>query len=269
MRYRVSAARIALSLTPFLAGTAHAQFRGMLEHLTKSAVRAATDTRDRADADAQDAEGQPHRLTIDRTSDFTAGSRTLATSDFAATPKGAMPADWKTNGSGSVVAVAQLPGKWLALAPDASYKLARPPVLPDRFTVEFDLVPAADEVGDFDSVLFGFAHDNSTRAFISDAYNGGAINGVDLNFGGSTSVSSSATDYSHFDDIDLRDTANRIIHVAMAIDGDQMRVYLDGRKIADARLFNGNDARYFFLSSPLNYRHGATMLFGNFRIAAN
>jgi hypothetical protein len=270
MRFRASPVIAAAFLAPAIATPSHAQFRGMLDHLANRVVNAAT--HDDADADQRDADGesrQAHKLTINRRSDFQPGSRVLLASDFANTPKGTMPREWKTNGSGSIVTVGEIQGAWLALAPGATYKLTTPPNLPDRFTVEFDLVPAADQTRDFDPVMFGFAHDNSTRRYIPDAYNAGAINGVQLNFAGSSSVMSSATDYSHFNDLDLRDTANRAIHIAIAVDGDQMRAYLDGGKIADAKLFSANAARYFYLSAPLNYRHGATMLFGNFRIAAS
>jgi hypothetical protein len=59
-----------------------------------------------------------------------------------------------------------------------------------------------------------------------------------------------------------------MMHVAMAIDGDTVRVYLDGDKIGDAKLFDANAVKYFYISAPVSTEHGGKVLFGNFRIDA-
>src|SRR3546814_13196634 len=99
-----------------------------------------------------------------------------------------MPPTWKTNGSGQIVASPDLPGKWLALQAFATYKLTTPPTLPERFTVEFDIVPVGDTLRDAGDVTFGFAADNSVQSYIPAAYNHGAITPVELNFAGSRPV---------------------------------------------------------------------------------
>src|SRR3546814_8534958 len=55
------------------------------------------------------------------------------------------------------------------------------------------------------------------------------------------------------------------MHVSIAVDGDRMRVYIGREKIADARLFDGNRAKYLFISAPVRYDHGAQTLIGNLR----
>ena len=56
------------------------------------------------------------------------------------------------------------------------------------------------------------------------------------------------------------------MHVAIDVDGNNMKVYLDHTKVADSKQFLGHKPRYFFISYGLKYRHGAALLFGHFRI---
>lgn len=223
----------------------------------------------RSDTAAQGQAANP-MLHIDSAYDFAPGPVTLFEQNFASTPPGAMPADLKTNGSGQVVTVAEFPGHWLELRDGSSYKLRPPMHLPARFTIEFDLIPVAEQISDLDAFSFGFAHDNSAGAFINDAYNNNAINCVALEYinggAGDISVSSSATRYSNHSDIDWRDYANRVTHVAIAVDGNLMTVYLDHMKIADAQLFEHNVERYFYFSASLGHHQDARLLVGNLRI---
>ncbi|HVI99273.1 MAG TPA: hypothetical protein VM657_09430 [Sphingomonas sp.] len=256
----------AIGATFFLSAPAHAQFDRLLDTLGDKAVDAITQQ-----SEAQPASDAPQtkrpRLTLNQGFDFTPGTHVVTAIDFADAAVGAMPPAWKTNGSGQIVASPDLPGKWLALQAFATYKLATPPTLADRFTVEFDIVPVGDTLRDVGGVTFGFAADNSVQSYMQDAYNDGAINAVELNFAGDSSVASSATGISHFFKPALDGYINRPMHVSMAVDGDRMRVYIGREKIADAQLFDGNRARYLFISAPVRYDHGAQALIGNLRIA--
>lgn len=252
----------------------HAQDAGALlhaiaDHATqKLQQRTAASDAPATDA-AQDAERRP-MLHVGGGTDFTPAPVTLFQDNFAATPIGAMPRDWKTNGSGQVVSVQEVPGKWLALQGSATYKLAVPRNLPARFTVEFDLVAAAESPRDAGNPSFGFAKDNGVSEYTPDGYNNGALNGVTLIFGnaanGAVMVGSAASGFDATPPFDLRSYANRLLHVTIAVDGDREQVYLDHTRIVDTRMFRGNPSRYFFISGPVSYQHGAQVLFGNFRI---
>lgn len=205
-------------------------------------------------------------LSINGGASFRAGNVPLFHGNLASTPVGAMPGAWKTNGSASVVTLGGMPGHWLKLDDFATYKLTHPVRLPEHFTVQFDIIAVADQADDLSACKFGFAHDNSVREYIPDAYNGNAINAVALNYAGGGSVASSATGYHHALDFNPEGYANRPMHVAIDVDGDTMRVYIDHTKIADTKLFLGNRAKYFFISSGVNSQHGAALVIGNFRI---
>lgn len=249
---------------------ASAQFRGLLGNL-QDKVEQEIDRRTQQPQEvtrsqAEDSGSSP-RLRIDEGFAFVPGATTLVADDFSQTPVGAMPATWKTNGSGAVVTVEGLEGRWLSLQSFATYKLAAPPQLPASFTIEFDLVLAVDSSRDVSSIPFGFTVDNSVRSYVQDAHNDGGIAVATLGPNGGSTVSSSATDHYHAFDFDYRPYANRIMHVSIAVEGDMMKVYLDRTKIADSKLFRSNPAKYFFISAPINMDNGANVLFGNFRIA--
>lgn len=223
-----------------------------------------------SDTQTEDADRTPHRhmLSIHSGSPFTAGNVPIFHDDFAGVHVGAMPSTWKTNGSAEVVTLDGIPGNWLKVRGWSTLKLVKPPHLPQHFTVQFDVIAVADQVQDLDSLDFGFAHNNSVRAFINDAYNDGAINDVEINYmnHGGGSVSSSATGYHVPINFNLEGYANTPMHVAIDVDGDNMKVYLDHSKVADSKQFLGHKSRYFFLSYGLKSRHGAALLFGNFRM---
>ena len=249
--------------------TANAQFSNFLDSMKS---KAADQIRQRMDAGGRRQEGattaapERHSLIINQGFDFTAGTDQLVQTDFAEATVGSMPASWKTNGSGEIVTIQGVPGKWLKLQNFATYKLANSPQLPPRFTVQFDIIVATDVTRDVGFIHAGFAKDNSVRTYLQDAYNDGAINAVTLGYAGDSGVASSATGYHHPVMMDMGGYANRIMHVSIAVDGDNERIYVDRSKIADARLFNGNQAKYFFVSAPVSTEHDAKVLFGNFHI---
>lgn len=264
---------IVFALIPAMAIStpASAQFRGLLGNLQdrveREIDRRAQQPQEVRTSQAGESAANP-RLRINEGFTFVPGATTLVEDDFAETPLGAMPASWKTNGSGSVVSVDGLDGQWLSLQSFATYKLTQPPELPNNFTIEFDLVLAADSSRDVGSLPFGFTADNSVRSYVQDAHNDGGIAVATLGPRGSSTVSSSATDYYHSFDFDYRPYANRVLHVSIAVEGDTMKVFLDKTKIGDSQLFRSNPAKYFFISAPINMDNGANVLFGNFRIAS-
>lgn len=281
-KFVLSGTWLALLVVVFaFAGAAHAQDAGSLLRSVAGSLtqrmqqnieqRPAQNVDNRVDS-TNDRSGDRRRsLIIHGQSDFVPGDVTLFQDDLASAPLGSMPSTWKTNGSGEVVSLQGIPGKWLQLQEFASYKLASPIDFPSRFTVEFDVVVAADQVRDAGNFVFGFARDNSVRNYIPDAYNEGALNGVSVPYmNGSSadvSVSSSATGYHHASPTDLTGYADRVMHVAFAVDGDTAQVYLDKTKVADTRLFDHNPVKHLFLSAPIRYDHGARILASNFRIA--
>ncbi|WP_417887274.1 hypothetical protein [Zunongwangia sp.] len=206
-----------------------------------------------------------NRIQIEKSNAFMPGDSLVYTTNFNHLPTGSMSKQWKTTGSGSIVKISRFPGKWLNMSERTSYKLKRTINYPDRFTVEFDLIVAAEKVDDLSSLYFGFSKDNSLSRWISSNNN---IWYTELQYMNDNDfvVSSRVRDLYRSGNFDLAIYANQKMHVAIAVDGDRVQVYLDDTKIADSELFRGQKFKHFFISSPLQSDNGASVLFGNFRI---
>lgn len=55
--------------------------------------------------------------------------------------------------------------------------------------------------------------------------------------------------------------------MAIAIEGRNMRVYINKSKLLDTRMFNKDAIKYFYLSAPFDCKSDAAVFFGNFVIA--
>jgi hypothetical protein len=201
---------------------------------------------------------------------FTPGATVIFSDNFANDALGRMPKHWQSSGGGSVSTVAGMPGKWLALLPTTTYKLQQLLTMPGNFTVEFDLLTRSTEAKDIGSMLFGFAKDNSNRDYISDAGDDNAITSTTLHFWNKEVYSASSdTKIRNNLDFPLENYANELIHVAIAVEGEDMRVYINKSKILDTGMFKRSTSKYFYLSAPYKYDYTAMMYFSNLVIAKN
>lgn len=72
--------------------------------------------------------------------DFVPGEQVIYSNDFAADAMGELPVGWNSNGTGAVVTINGLPGKWAQLHQNSVYLTDNKDSLTENFTVEFDLV---------------------------------------------------------------------------------------------------------------------------------
>lgn len=270
--------RSAVALAVALVGTglaipAHAQLSSLLHALGQDAQQQieqkAANKMDQAINPSQAAQGSHDGplLKINGQSDFMPGPIVLYQNDFASTPIGALPSGWETNGSAQVVSLQNFPGKWLQLADGSHYRIDGVGNLPSHFTVQFDILPVAYKISDLQGFRFGFAQDNSARGCLCLDGQDGVENVVQVAYPGWITSSSSATGYSGPQvSVDFGGYANQVMHVAIAVDRDQMQVYLNGNKIVDSRMFQNDRSRYFYLREDPGSAHDAKLLLGNFRI---
>lgn len=209
-------------------------------------------------------ETRPHVRQSSNVDDFVAGSNVIFKDNFQEDSLRTFPHQWKTNGSGSVATVSGVPGKWFMLKSDATFKIDSLLRMPESFTVEFDVLALCDKVDDFSPLIFGFDNDNSVGSYESDG--SAKVSLLYFNDDEYTAFSSELDKY-YSGDFDLRNVVNRPMHVALQVKGAHLIAYLEKTKILDADMFLPNVQKYFFISAPLNYKHGAQMLIGNVRIA--
>ena len=72
--------------------------------------------------------------------DFVPGSKIIYVEDFSQDVVGEMPAKWRTSGSGEVVTLDGVAGKWLNVKERTSYTAAFNTKLPENYTLEFDVL---------------------------------------------------------------------------------------------------------------------------------
>lgn len=72
--------------------------------------------------------------------DFVPGDKIVYAEDFSQDVIGEFPLKWNTNGTGEIVTLEGLAGKWLKITESTKYESAYNNKLPENFTIEFDLL---------------------------------------------------------------------------------------------------------------------------------
>lgn len=250
----------------------HAQFwKKIQDKVEKKAEDVTDDILNGSDKSTQEeAEKKDEIPYVEKTFSYVPGKNTYFEDEFENDDFGAMPTYWKTNGVGSIVEISGIPGKWLELGQRSSFKLDTLLSMPENFTLEFDILTRSDKAEDLGAMNFGFSKDNSVRSWISDAYNDNSITSTELHFWNKdVTHSSSATDNRSTLDFPLDAYGNTVIHISIAVNNEQMRLYLDKSKLLDAKMFLNNPNKYFYISAPISYDHGAQIYIGNIKIAKN
>lgn len=196
--------------------------------------------------------------------DFEVGDSLIYSSDFDALSLGAMPREWKTSSSGSIIQPEGMSGQWLQLQTGATYKLKDNQPLPDEFTIEFDIIAAAEKIDDLSPVFFGFTKDNAVRGWTSHS----DLCSLELQYYNNNRLvlNSNVKDVYQSVNYDLRPYANIPMHVAIHVQGTYIKVYLENTKIADTELLSSASAPHFYFSAPFSADYNASVLIGNFTI---
>lgn len=195
---------------------------------------------------------------------FLGGTQLIFSDDLRNDAVGSMPRYWQTNSTGSVVEISGAAGKWLNLAPQASYQLDTLLQLPSKFTLEFDLLTRASEAKDLRKIEFGFSKNNSTKKFIYGVSKEVSIyQALQYYYG---NISTNAGSHSSRLPFPLSNYANAVMHVSMSVDGERLQVYIDQQKVLDAAVIDVNAPKHFFVSTE-TYRNNAKAFISNLKIA--
>ncbi|WP_407430146.1 hypothetical protein [Arcticibacter sp.] len=218
----------------------------------------------------QKTDGSSHQNApkVDEVYGFTPGGTVLFESDFKTDVAGRMAKKWKSSGSGSIVSIPDIPGKWLALSEKSTYKIDSLLNTPAAFTIEFDLITRSAEAADIGSMSFGFARDNGAKNHLTDAYNGNAITNTQLHFH-NKEITSSSSDTQVYNSVKypFANYSNSLIHVAIEVEAESMRVYINKSKVLDTKMFKANVPKFFYLTAPFSYDQESKVYFGNFVMA--
>jgi outer membrane protein OmpA-like peptidoglycan-associated protein len=187
--------------------------------------------------------------------DFVPGEKIVATEDFAQDAVGDFPAKWNTNGTGEVVTIEGVPGKWLMLQKvEASFIPEFIKDLPENFTLEFDVIYNEWEKRyAYQRRLYITTHEVSKPAekIREEAAGRGAMFIFDGGMGqgqvtiAQTDENGSWTDLRGEKGLDVinPDNNGKVFHVALWRQKSRLRVYVDEQKVFDLPRIYPNDVK--------------------------
>jgi OOP family OmpA-OmpF porin len=174
--------------------------------------------------------------------DFVPGEKVVGFEDFSQEAIGDFPAKWNTNAAGEIVTVAGKPGRWLKLTRAGVFVPELVPVLPDNFTMEFDLlVPPTFNSGyllnasivELDNIKQIQPWQTASNRFTFTAWAAGGPTWqttwtarLDANSATGTTTSGPGTDTKS-------PWKNDPVHIAVTRQGARVRVYFNQEKMWD------------------------------------
>jgi OmpA-OmpF porin, OOP family len=183
---------------------------------------------------------QPKTLKAYSKYDFVPGDLILYAEDFAQDAIGEFPARWNTDGSGEVVTLEGLTGKWLSLTERTFYETAYKNKLPDNFTVEYDVVAEYKDdqsVPNINTLLFREPEKNrQTGAWLKLYPNGGSSAMRDAaafhnqNANGYTDLQAKSQYLTAFNESNHK---AQPVHVAIWVQKERVRAWVNQDKIYD------------------------------------
>ncbi|MCM4167049.1 Peptidoglycan-associated lipoprotein [Arenibacter antarcticus] len=231
-----------------------------------------TNTSGEANTPANSVESGPKTLKFYTNYDFVAGNKVLMYDDFSVDNIGDFPAKWNTNGSGEVVTFDNSPDKWVKLSNKTSYIPDLPEILPSDFTVEFDMITTGldKEINSYARLTLILDDNNTFRHGYNYAEMGIPLAqymdaGIYLNnrINGQNTVRNNVKK-------DVRNDILQLAHVAIAVNGQRFRMWMNERKLVDLPRFIGVDLiKYlkFNLDHMPNESNGQFVFITNVKVA--
>lgn len=216
---------------------------------------------------ASDTDGKETSLASYSKYDFVPGDTVLYAEDFATEAIGELPVGWNTNGKGEVVTLNNFGGSWLKLGERSVILSANKKEFTKNFTIECDLIFQLENAGPFwprlgigflssgeltpddNALLEQYNKYQSSRLYYSARQDGGYWGLFsDLKGGGYVKGSTVQTP-------SLKNYFNKIVHMAIQVQGKRLRVWVNGEKLYDmpsaiAEQFPSN--QFFIDMSPIS-----------------
>lgn len=199
--------------------------------------------------------------------DFVPGENVLFFDDFSQDAVGDFPAKWNSSGSGEIVTINSLPGKWLKTDKLVSFGPEAKIAYPDNYTIEFDFIMGENEAQTFGGFTTHLLSATNQENIADNDGNGG----VSLDFYNKTyaahnwSASGSPITFDNQTLDGLEDQFGKKMHIAIWVQKQRIRLYLNERKVYDLpkAIPSGVAVNYVKLSTFWE----EVKYFSNFRIA--
>ena len=185
---------------------------------------------------------------------FIPGNKLLFYDDFATDAIGDFPANWETGGSGEVVTTSESETKWLSLVRRSGYMPTMANILPENYTIEFDLVNNGFDNGKSNSKLHFFFMTKKSYAGGS----GGSLGDIEIllssagfnvrnvsNFGGDVEIKVGSTIDRVFPEY-----LNNTVHISIAVNKKRLRMWVNEEKMVDSpNVLQANIGDYFIIQA--------------------
>ncbi|MDF1502554.1 OmpA family protein [Roseisolibacter sp. H3M3-2] len=195
-------------------------------------------------AEPEAAEAAPAK--VNSGADFTPGTRVLFATDFAKDELGDFPRKFELKGGNMEVAEVGST-RYLRSVSFGSFEIPLPEVLPEQFTMEFDLKP----VSGWGQYVY-FTDDEDRRNYLYFFADGAGIEGPNSYRVGS--------------DVKIPNRERHIFKIQVMADGKYVKVYVDGVRVANAPNANVGRSNKIVIETKADQTH--PVLVGNLRIAA-
>jgi len=172
--------------------------------------------------------------------DFVPGDKPLFYDDFNDEFMGDFPSKWNTNGSGEVVTIGTLPGKWYSVANRSLTIPNLGTTLPEDFTMEFDLKTTNLSRSTGSGAILGIylsetngltTNENNVFANLNFCQYIAIGVRVDNNFRGDPAPIANTLQQ------DFRELYKDVVHVSIAVNKNRYRLWLNENKVVDLPQF--------------------------------
>lgn len=178
--------------------------------------------------------------------DFVPGEQIVYSNDFAADAVGELPIGWNSNGTGAVVSLKGFNGKWAQLHQNSMYLTDNKAEFSENFTVEFDMIlHRSNPKAPFATIHFGVLSSGG-----GDPADNELLKGYGNTFATELRMQPYDNGASHLHLITLKDANrylstdikkfasldqfyNKIIHVAMQVQKERLRIWFNETKMYD------------------------------------
>lgn len=172
--------------------------------------------------------------------EFVPGDKILYAEDFSQDAVGEFPAKWNTDGSGEIVTLDGVAGKWLNLQERTTYEAPYRSKLPENFTLEYDLIAEYKDdqgVPNINTILFREPEKNrQTGSWIKLYPNGGtsavrdAAGFHNQNTSGYTDLQAKSQYLTAFNESNHK---VQPVHVSVWVQKERVRAWVNQEKIYD------------------------------------
>ncbi len=204
-------------------------------------------------------------------SDFIPGSTVIFEDNFEQDALGDFPAKWNTNGSGKIVTIDHVGGKWLDVVHNSIVNPVLDKALPENCTIEFDLFLQAQGELSTPHIHFGLTpvrdilkEDLYYRdKFFVNVFRYAESDGKGVEYGLKEIIGNKS-------DFPLTSYVNKVLHVSMAVNKTRIRVYFGETKLIDLPRALTPEMRnnFFFNNVYVIPASQLGLLVSNIRIAA-